>query len=278
MGSRIIEALKIALPLVKELTGKDMQMSLCDREHVIGVWQGTNFSMPSALPGVPLEWDNPAHRNMLEVMERGTQDVSILPKEMFGVPIKGILTPIYEEGAVVGVVACAFSMEHQDKIQESVERLDNNLTQSRDSAEEIAKEAVNLAEMLKRIQKVTGEVRNEVDKAGNMVKAIQGNASRSNILALNASIEAARAGEAGRGFNVVAGEMGKLAQVSGSSAKEISQSLNDIVEAFNKVDEAVSVANDAASTQAASSQQISAALAEVTGSIVEVTEYAKNAE
>lgn len=278
MGSRIIEALEIVLPLMKEITGKDMQLSLCDRTRVINVWQGEHFKMPSALPGVELEWDNPAHRNMLEAMEKGVQDVSILPKEMFGIPIKGILTPIRENGEVVGVVACAFSMEQQAKIQDSISLLDTNLQQSRDSVEEIAQEAVNLADKLNSIQSVAEQVKEEVDKASNMVKAIQANASRSNILALNASIEAARAGEAGRGFAVVANEMGKLAQVSGSSAKEISQSLLGIFEAFGKVTEAVNDANEAASTQAATTQEISATLADITNSVIDVTEFVKKAE
>ncbi len=278
MACKTIEALRIVLPLLKEITGRDMQLSLCDRTTAIDVWQAESFKMPAALPGVPLEWDNPAQRNMLEVMERGQQTVSVLPKELFGIPIKGILTPVYEGGEVVGVVACAYSMEHQSRVQESVEMLDTNLTQSRDSVEEIAQQAVNLAEMLNRIQEVSSEVRVEVEKASDMVKAIQGNASRSNILALNASIEAARAGEAGRGFAVVANEMGKLAQVSGSSAKEISQSLTGIFEAFAKVDESVNDANDAASTQAATTQEITAALADVTSSVTDIIEYAKKAD
>ena len=272
--SKMIEALKLVLPLVKQMTGKDIQLSLCDREKAIDTWPADSFSMPGAIPGLALEWDNPAQRGMLAVMESGVPNVNFLPKEIFGVPIKGILTPVFEEGEVVGLVACAYSLEEETNMQDTIATLDMNLGQSKESVEAIAKEASNLAEKLNSIREVAEAVKEQVHSANSMVGAIQANASKSNILALNASIEAARAGEMGKGFAVVADEMGKLAQASGNSAKEISQSLEDIITAVDKVTEAVNEANDAATNQAATTEEVTATLTDITDSVSQITKKA----
>ena len=56
-------------------------------------------------------------------------------------------------------------------------------------------------------------------------KAIDEIVFQTKLLSFNASVEAERAGEHGRGFSVVAQEVGNLAQLSGKSAAEINEIL-----------------------------------------------------
>ena len=70
---------------------------------------------------------------------------------------------------------------------------------------------------------------NELDSVMNSINeaitAITEIAGRTNMLALNAAIESARAGEHGKGFAVVAEEVRKLAEQSGSTAKNINNTI-----------------------------------------------------
>lgn len=87
-------------------------------------------------------------------------------------------------------------------------------------------------------QKIYGEVKKKTDAAIEQSKSVEkinlltntirDIASQTSLLALNASIEAARAGDAGRGFSIVASEIGTLADESAKTVSNITDIVTEV--------------------------------------------------
>lgn len=69
----------------------------------------------------------------------------------------------------------------------------------------------------------------EVNEIENLSEAILEITSKTNLLALNANIEAVRAGEEGKGFGVVASEIGKLADDSKNTINEMQNITKNVI-------------------------------------------------
>ena len=136
-------------------------------------------------------------------------------------------TVAINERATEGVKLSEDIMKRTVEMKENTEEA--SLT-TRHMYEEVRSETENAIERSKSVSRI--------DDLANAIKEI---ASQTSLLSLNASIEAARAGEAGRGFSVVASEIGKLADQSAqtvgsitSIVQEVTMAVNDMTKSLTK--------------------------------------------
>ncbi|MBC7537465.1 MAG: bacteriohemerythrin [Bacteriovorax sp.] len=99
-----------------------------------------------------------------------------------------------------------------------------------------------MSEMQKSMDELTHSLE-IIKQISEKTKLINDIVFQTKLLSFNASVEAARAGDAGKGFSVVAEEIGKLAQMSGRTSDEISKivvlSTSSVALAINSVKDRV---------------------------------------
>lgn len=89
-------------------------------------------------------------------------------------------------------------------------------------------------EKMMELKEAIGEINRCSEQIKTIIGTIDGIATETNLLSLNASIEAARAGEAGRGFAVVADQVKNLAEESAKATGRTTNLIETTIEAVNR--------------------------------------------
>jgi len=128
-------------------------------------------------------------------------------------------------------------------ISASIEKNKKNVC----SIEQYSKDAEKKTDMgsgyMQTMLDMMGQIHNSMEEISKISQLIEGISNQTNLLSLNASIEAARAGEAGRGFSVVAAQIGQL---SNQTASALSQTGEIITHAAKIIQDGLNTAEQTA--------------------------------
>ncbi len=247
--------------LINDFTEEDLAVAISDREKIIKYVPGKNVDLKMK-EGQILE----SHLVLYQSMENKEKVTRFVSKEQFGTALSVTATPIIDDdGNVIGSIGTSRNISDREELLDIIKRLATSLTEMTTTTSQISVSAEEIANRGENMVNTVNDALKSANETDQVIGFVQQVAKQTNLLGLNASIEAARAGEAGRGFQVVAEEIRKLAISSNESVVKIADVLKEIKGSIYKLMEMVEGNGALTEEQAAGTEEITAEINELSG-------------
>lgn len=217
----------------------------------------------------------PPEATPLMVIQSGERRVREVPARVYGVPFMSYAIPLREDGEVVGCLMIAKSVEKIRSVKDAISNLSQEVEQVVSAVNEITEDVQVASASNQQVHGLMDNLLAEMGRMNDILGAINKISNSTKILGLNASIEAARAGTAGKGFSVVAQEIGRLSDNTTESAQTIGAMLSGIETQVNGMSDKSREATDAFTQQAAALEEIAATIESLNSDVKVIENYIK---
>jgi ligand-binding sensor protein len=173
------------------------------------------------------------------------------------------------------IVANSFSNQgyEQLKLKVMLQALLDNFSNISTRMEELSASSANVSNNQNSLNEEINGVKTISVEINSILHAIERIANEIKMLGINAAIEAARAGDAGKGFGVVATEIGVLSESSKRTAQKISELTAKIQKSVDKTIESSNSTLEYAERQSSAIQEVYASLNNLTAMAEDLNKY-----
>ncbi|BCZ44988.1 methyl-accepting chemotaxis protein [Clostridium gelidum] len=274
MKKEQINSLIELMPYFNDLFNINTNIAVTDLNQFISIQQGDGAMNVNCKAGDPFNTNNP----FFESIAKGKKTFSAFrdPDDTFIVPTCSTITSYYNnDNSIAGFILVVRDLEQQTNVQNLSLNISQTFSEFNKSFDNIIKEISKLSEEAHSNVQDADMLMQRINGIDIIIESIQNIANQSSLLALNAKIEAARAGEIGKGFGVVAAEIGKLSSSSKNSAEEAKKSLSAMKQAIGEINIRINSIESNTNNQVTSITNISKNVIDVHDNLSNLAQIAK---
>lgn len=269
--NEIMSAFIKLVPYLSVMFDNEASFALTDTEKYI-INECCPVLQLRADPGDPVPTGGAAYR----AIQTGEVVISNVPKEVYGAPFRSYAIPVKDNGSVVGCILVGKSLQKSHDLQNAYKNQYSAQQQISHAIGVLSDELQNVAGMNNDILQNVAEADESTRVTDEILSMVKRISAQTKLLGLNATIEAARAGESGKGFFVVAQEIGKLSNMTNDFLKKIEQALQQINKSVKEISDKISKAAQVYQSQATAIKEIAASVDELTDSLKVLEVMAEN--